>query len=302
MTGELRGLGLARHLVRRLPTVVAVAALLVVWIGLNLQGSYFRDAMAYWRPDLNDLYEGREVGVMSTYLYSPAFAQLASPLGLLPWEAFALVWSAANLALLAWMVGPVVAALLVWIPGPVADEVSTGNIHLLLAAMVVIGFRHPAFWSFALLSKVTPGVGLIWFVGARQWRPSSIALATTALVVVLSVMLAPDAWVEWVDTLRRSATVPAGEAAVIPGPLWLRTAVAALLALAGGMLSVKWLVPIAAFVALPVPWASGLSLLVGSLALTRVWWERAARLGWHRVTRRGARPAERAPSEGDARG
>ena len=272
---------------RRVPVVLAVAALLVGWIGLNMEGIYFRDAVAYWRPDFDDLYGGRHVGVMSTYLYSPAFAQAMWPFGLLPWEVFAALFSATNLVVLAWLVGPIPAALLLWIPGPVSDEISTGNIHLLLAAAAVVAFRHPGAWGFPMLTKVTPGIGALWLAGARQWRGLAVAITTTAVVVGVSFAVAPDAWFEWLETLRRSAAVPAGEAAVIPGPLWLRTALAASLAVGAGVLRWRWLVPVAMTLALPVPWSSGLSLLVGSLALTRAWWESGIRTLPQKLTARG---------------
>ncbi len=272
------------RLLRRIPLVVAFAAIGFGWIGLNLAGIYFRDALAYWRPNFNDLYGGREVGVMSTYLYSPAFAQLVWPLGLLPWQAFAAVWSALNLGVLVWLVGPYLAALLFFIPGPVADEISTGNIHLLLAAAIVIGFRQPAAWSFHLLTKITPGVAILWFVGARRWRSLLIAVGVTLAIAGISFVLAPQAWIEWIETLRRSSGVPvSGEVAVISGPLWLRTVLASVIALVGGWLGLRWVVPVAATIALPVPWSSGLALLVGSIALSRSWWERAIREAWQSV-------------------
>jgi hypothetical protein len=276
---------MAGRLLRRLPLVLALSGIAFGWIGLNLDGDYFRDAMAYWRPDLDDLYGGRRVGIMSTYLYSPAFAQLISPFGLLPWVAFAALWSALNLGLLVWMVGPYLGALLFLVPGPVGDEISTGNIHLLLAATIVIGFRYPAAWSFHLLTKITPGLGVLWFAGARQWRHLATALGVTVAIAAISFVLAPTAWFDWVETLRRSSTIPSGEVAVIPGPLWLRAVVAAIVAVVAGWRGIRWLVPVAAVIALPVPWSSGLSLLVASLALTRATWEGWIRSAWDRSRR-----------------
>lgn len=287
MAGERRRRSMRERLLRRLPLAIATAALLFGWIGLNLDGDYFRDALAYWRPNFDDLYGGRRVGVLSTYLYSPAFAQLLWPFGLLPWPVFAALWSALNLGVLAWLAGPYLAALLFLIPGPVADEISTGNIHLLLAAAIVAGFRWPAAWSFHLLTKITPGIGALWFLGARHWRSLAIVVATTTAIAGLSFALAPAAWMEWLETLRRSATVSvSGEVAVIPGPLWLRTALAAALALAAGWIGARWLVPVASVLALPVPWSSGLSLLVGSIGLTRAWWERRLAAAWTAATTR----------------
>ena len=150
------------------------------------------------------------------------------------------------------------------------DEFSTGNIHLLLAAGVVIGFRWPGAWAFHLLTKVTPGVGVLYFAGRREWRSLLTALGVTALIVAVSFALASAPWFEWVETLRRSSEVAVPDRiAAIPGPLWLRTAVAAAIALAAGIGGWKWLLPVAVALALPVPWSSGLSVLVAMIPLGR---------------------------------
>lgn len=266
----MRGIRWSRF-ARRLVFAAAIAVLLAVWLWLNLRGIFFRDTLAYWRPDLDDLYGGRRVGVESTYLYSPAFAQLVSPLGLLPWAAFAALWSALALVALAWMTGPVLAVLLVLIPwSPVVDEVSTGNIHIFLAAGIVIGFRYPGAWAFHLLTKVTPGVGVLWFAGRREWRSLLLAVGTTAAVGIVSFAVSPQAWFEWIDTLARSSDIPVpADIAAIPGPLWLRTLVAAAVAVGAGVGGWKWLLPVAVTLALPVPWSSGLSVLVAMIPLGR---------------------------------
>ncbi len=61
-----------------------------------------------------------------------------------------------------------------------------GNVHMLLALAIVLGFRWPATWSFVLLTKVTPGIGLLWFAVRREWRSLAIALGATAVLVTLS--------------------------------------------------------------------------------------------------------------------
>ena len=50
-------------------------------------------------------------------------------------------------------------------------ELSGGNIRLLGVA-AVIGFRRPP-WSFVILTKVTPGIGLLWFVVRRGPAPAA---------------------------------------------------------------------------------------------------------------------------------
>ena len=68
-------------------------------------------------------------------------------------------------------------------------ELAGGNIHLLLAAAIVLGFRWPWTWSLVLLTKITPGIGLLWFVVRREWRNLTIALGGTAAIVAVSFVL-----------------------------------------------------------------------------------------------------------------
>ena len=72
-------------------------------------------------------------------------------------------------------------------PVPVhAMEVAGGNVSLLLAVAIVVGFRWPAAWALVLLTKITPGIGLLWFAVRREWRHLAIALGATAAIVAVS--------------------------------------------------------------------------------------------------------------------
>jgi hypothetical protein len=261
-------------------SAVALGAIVFAWISL-LRGDYFHDAKAYWSVDYSNLYGGSLVGRFGTYLYSPAFAQAIWPLTLLPWIVFAAVWSALNLAVLVWMARPVLAALLLFLPfSPVTDEFSTGNISILLAAGIVLGFRYPAAHAFSLLTKVTPGISAWWFLSARRSRDLMIALGVTAGITAVSLAISWQQWLDWVTLLRSSALVHVpGSIGVIPGPLWLRVGIAAVIAVGCGRLGWRWGVPVAAAVALPVTWSSGLSILVALIPLYRdevgALWQRA---------------------------
>ena len=71
-------------------------------------------------------------------------------------------------------------------------ELAGGNIHLLLAAAIVLGFRWPWTWAIVLLTKITPGIGLLWFVVRREWRDLAIALGATAAIVAVSFLVWPE--------------------------------------------------------------------------------------------------------------
>ena len=49
-----------------------------------------------------------------------------------------------NLVALIWMAGPILGSLLLFFAllSPVRDEITTGNIHLLIAVAIVLGFRR----------------------------------------------------------------------------------------------------------------------------------------------------------------
>jgi hypothetical protein len=257
-------------LARDLVMALSLAALIFGWIWL-LQRDFFYDARAYWALDYDHLYANSLVGRLGTYLYSPAFAQAMWPLTLLPWPVYAALWSALNLAVLVWMARPFLAALLLFIPfSPVTDEITTGNLHLLLAAALVLGFRYPAAYALPLLTKITPGVGVLWFLGAQKWRAFFVAIGATAAIGAISMVIGFNQWLDWIGLLRASSSVPVpSEIGVIPGPLWLRGSAAAALVVAGGRLGWKWTVPVAATLALPVTWSSGLSILVALIPLYR---------------------------------
>jgi len=216
------------------------------------------DARAYWRVDLAHPYASSGVGEYSTYLYSPAFAQSLSPLYVLPFEAFFVLWTVASVAVLYWLVRPWPWALLILLL-PWTYELFVGQVHLFIAAAIVLGFRWPSLWAFNILTKVTPGVGLLWFLVRREWRPLAIALGTTAAIVTVSFALAPTAWFDWYAFLRGSTG--SGEL------LYPRVAAAAAIVVAGALTGRRWVIPVAVWLALPVVWIESWVILLAIIRL-----------------------------------
>ncbi|MDQ3870548.1 MAG: DUF2029 domain-containing protein [Chloroflexota bacterium] len=222
------------------------------------------DALSYWSIDLTHLYRGT-IGDAGWFPYSPALAMVASPLGVLPWPVFLGLWLALLLATVLWLGGRRTIWLLAF--PPVAVELCYGNINLLLAAALVLGFRYPAAWAFVLLSKVTPGVGLLWFVVRREWRPLGIAVGVTLVLAAASFAAAPHLWLEWRLVLAASsAAVPD---APFNAPLLIRLPLAAALVIWGARTDRAWTVPAAATLAMPVLWFAALSTLCAVVPLVR---------------------------------
>lgn len=249
---------------RRDPLRDAYRLASAAWVGLlAIGGSKLgSDALAYWRTRDAALYH-LEYGTVGAFAYSPAAAQAIAPFTLLPWPLFSALWAALLLVTLAWLGGRW--AVLLLLTPVVAFELHAGNIHILLGAAVVAGFRWPAAWAFVLLTKVTPGIGLLWFALRGEWRPLGIAVAVTAAVAGLSFALAPDAWLAWPDYLLR-AQQPA-QSTAIPVPLAVRLPTAAVLLAWGAASDRRWTVPVASMLALPVLWVGSLAMLAAVIPL-----------------------------------
>ena len=221
------------------------------------------DAHAYWSLDLRHLYAGAVVGDLNAFLYSPAAAQLLAPFGLLPWPVFYGIWIAGLLGCLIWLVGPVPAALLLFLP-PVWQDITTGNIHLFLAVLIVVGFRLPAAWAGVVLTKVTPGIGMAWFAARKEWRKLAIAGGVTTAIAAVSLAIAPGLWSEWFVVLRTNASAPPR---LFDVPLTWRLPPAILITVLGARKNWRWTVPVAATMALPVLWTNSLTLLIAAVPL-----------------------------------
>jgi hypothetical protein len=267
---------------RRVPILVisGIAALAVAWLGIV----YFAepwgtslvpsgmDARCYWAPDLADPYLHSNWTDQIAYPYSPAFLQILQPIRLLPWQAFMGIWAAILMAAMVYLTGPRLILLGLAFFGLM--EIWGGNIEMIVALAIVLGFRWPATWSFVLLTKITPGVGLLWFAVRREWRSLAIALGATAVVVAVSAAFQPDAWGRWVEVLQANAG-KSGTWAAVPIPFFVRLPFALVLAVWGARANRRWTVPVSAMLALPALWYGGLSIMLATLPLmgARSWTE-----------------------------
>lgn len=253
-----------RHpFVRRAATVISVIYLIWVWQFVVAAGSHV-DADAYRLVDPTNPYTIGRAGAEHAFLYAPVVAQLLAFVSWVPADAFYAGLAAISLGSLVYLVGPrwAGAALLIPLP-PLWQDLLTGNIHLILAAAVVLGFRHPAAWCMVLLTKVTPGIGLAWFAVRQEWRALGIALVATLAAILLSVLVAPRLWGEWLELLATNST-GSPQGLYVPVPLALRLVVALVLVIWGARGNHRWTVPAAAFLALPIIWLyDGLAVLAG---------------------------------------
>jgi hypothetical protein len=222
------------------------------------------DAWAYWLVDPSAPY-ALPNGLYGAFLYPPPAVRLFAPAALLSWPQFWLVWTGILVATAIWLGG----RRWLWVLAfpPVALELYYGNVNLLIAAAIALGFRYPAAWSFVLLTKVTPGIGLLWFAVRREWRSLAVALGVTAVIVAVSLAIDLPLWSQWIDAVRRDSGADLGDLLAIP--LWIRLPVATAVVVWGARTDRSWTVPVASTLAMPVLWIAVFSVLGAVIAIER---------------------------------
>lgn len=244
------------------------------------------DADMVWRVGQSPHYYGATWSTApdSRYVYPPVLAQLSGLLNFVGWPLFIVTWQvlvfgALWLALREWallifgvsMLSAVVAGL----GSPLAAPFTlmmVGNVQSLVAAAIVVGFRYPAAWAFVLLTKIGPGVGLLWFGIRREWRELAIALGTTGIIVLVSFMVAPGTWTEFVRFAVANASVMSPEP-VLPVPLWVRLPLCAIAIVWAARNDQRWVVPVACgFSALALYTWTWLTLAAAALPLLADQW------------------------------
>lgn len=266
-------------------------ALLATFLFAHRSGAEAVDAHVYWQASRTpNPYSPTTLPGDQAFQYSPAFAQLFSSLGLLPFQVFAPLWMAAQVSVLVWMIGPIVTVILILIP-PVGlfDELIIGNIHIFMAAALVLTFRISPVWGFPMLTKVTPAIGLAWYAVRREWRQLAGALLTTGLIAALSFAINPEAWRTWLTWLSTMPAVPPNSTQLLASAsLLLRLPAALLLIIIGARKDWRWLVPIGIWLSLPVIWYNSPILMAASIPLAKDDMRRARQ---RRLARAAGRPA-----------
>ncbi|MDP9221348.1 MAG: glycosyltransferase 87 family protein [Actinomycetota bacterium] len=151
------------------------------------------------------------------FTYPPFAALIALPIALVPFEAAAWLWTAAQVAATAatvWIAGrpllaragrwrPVatgaVTVVMVWLH-PVSDGIRFGQVNafIVLACLVDLAVRRPRWARGVLIGlatavKLTPGTFLLYFLSARRWRAAVAVLAGAAGATVAALLILPEA-------------------------------------------------------------------------------------------------------------
>jgi hypothetical protein len=270
-----------RGFIRQKALVRAVACLALVIIGTwwlqFIAANHWPvlagvDNFAYWDAwQGHGLYEPGARVAVATYVYSPAFAEVIWPLTLLPWGLFHALWIVGSVAAVTWMVWPMVGVgrwVAIVVFGLFAIE---ARADVFVALSIVLGIRYPAAWAFPLLTKVTPGIGVIWFALRGDWRSFVTALGVTLAIVAASFAIAPGLWADWIQVLAGSTPHAHGEFFGAPVPeLWVRILLGVLLVVVGALRGSPWTLLGAAALMQPDIWPPTLVIFAGIPRLNRM--------------------------------
>ena len=265
----------------RTRTIFVIAAGLGLAVWAVVVGTWLRDpgdGMAYWyaaeriRSGL-DLYDpGASVSTPFAYWYPPFLAQLIVPFTFIVGPVVYLgTWTAIEVTALIYLVRrrPILVAIAPLFL-PVAVELMYRNVHLALAALVVVGIRRsPALLGIGALVKAAPVVVIVYLACRRRYRDAAIATGTLLGVAAVSIAVAPDLWSAWWSTMTVRDAVGAGTG-MVPIPYAARLVAAAGLAAAAGRRGGRYgdsLAAIAVVLALPTWWTSAFATLLAAFAL-----------------------------------
>lgn len=216
----------------------------ITWMALDAASArpLGHDAHAYWVATLDPSVYGRLPGSSDAFLYSPVVAQTLALVTWLPWPVFLALWTGSAVVACLWLVRPLRWVWSVPLLALAIEDVLLGNITWLVAVLVVVGMRSSLAWVPLAFTKVTTGIGLLWYVARRDWRAVASAVVLGLAVLTASYLAAPDMWRAYIEFL-----------ATLGGPgVAIRTVIAGGLVVWAARTGRPWLVPVAVVLCAPL--------------------------------------------------
>jgi hypothetical protein len=238
------------------------------------------DTPSYWLAGRHviegtPLYQADPYSTLALYTYPPIFAQLFVPAALLPELLVAWLSRLTGVLCLRYLVGSWKATVIACAFVPVLTELSITNVTLQLAACLMFALkdRRGAYllpWAVALKFGPVLIVPYLWFRKPETRRPLLIGTFIFLGACLVSVLVAPRAWSDYVDMLRfQNMTDLSGSQVIhlIPSgggiDFVVRFALAGAVALFAAYTSRDWLAYAAASITCPVLAFSRFAPLVG---------------------------------------
>jgi hypothetical protein len=170
------------------------------------------DTPSYWLAgrhalDGSHLYQPDPYSTLGLYTYPPIFAQLFVPAALLDELLVAWLWRVSGVLCLRYIVGSWKATVIACAFIPVLTELSISNVTLQLAACLVFAMRDKrgAYllpWAAALKFGPALIVPYLWIQKPETRRPLVVGALVFLAACLVSIVLSPRDWSEYVDMLR----------------------------------------------------------------------------------------------------
>jgi hypothetical protein len=242
-----------------LPVIVMAMIGLVLAIFTLTSGTQSSDTFLYSRAALSP---GEYLGIWGTndqswFVYPPPLLQVFRALLLVGYPVAVLIWLTGSgfamglgarwYAVAAMAIGAIAIGLHLWTLAQPFYQLLIGNVQVWILAAVVLGLRYPALWAIPLLTKIGPGIGILWFVFRGEWRNLGIALLATGLIAGASFVVDPGLWSRWLEFSVANVGTPSPLPMIGYAPL--RFALAVVLIAWGARTGRPWTVPIACGIA-----------------------------------------------------
>jgi hypothetical protein len=207
------------------------------------------------------------------FWYPPIVAQVMAPISaVVPSAVFSAAWIVLMLGCLFWLAdGNVLVALAMCAFPPIAVEFVSRNVHLIIAVLLVLGLRTWAGWfTVGAALKIGPVLGIPYVALRGRYRDAVVATVFGAVLLGLSVVLAPDAWRQFFEVLR--ARGPADVSGLLPVPYVVRFGAGVVLMIVASRLEQRYgdpLLVVAVTVAMPTLWLTAFATLAAVVPLIR---------------------------------
>ena len=229
---------------------LAIAAMVAI---AQDYGGLGYDTPSYWLAGRHvlegaHLYDADPYSTLALYTYPPIFAQLYVPLALLPELFVAWAWRATGVFCLRYLTGSWPATIVCFVFIPVLTEISIDNVTLQLAAVILFAMRDKRgayLLPWAAMIKFGPAliVPYLWLNKPESRRPLVIGTLVFLAACLVSIVLSPGDWSDYVDMLRfQNATYLSGQQVIhlIPSGGGLDFVVRFGLAGLGAVLAAYW--------------------------------------------------------------
>jgi len=240
----------ALELLNRAGFVICIAVGALLGVGYAVFDTRPTDAALFWNAGHSATYYGAVWSQTAGYIYPPPLAQVV---GMLPWPVFIVPWMLLIFGSLwyatRWLSGPIVLiGGVAWFVGGVEGPLvsifafaAVGNPQTVIAAAIVLGFKHPSAWAFVILTKIGLGIGVLWFAFRREWRKFGTAIGATAAIALVSFIVAPGSWIEFIQFAAANYATPS-PVPIVPIPLFVRIPMALVVLLWAARTNRPWAV------------------------------------------------------------